>query len=195
MDSAMHIDLAFADEAFCATAAITPAENVSTNNISFLLNKDLLISAVRCNGSLVDIGEITEEQPICRPPVYRYTFKSRDAIRRLEIAYAGTVCFSPEAGTCWHNTLTKDFKSLSWYSAWYPQEVSIPISHDMVAVKEGKAYFVVKGDYDAKRDIWLYGGKGYDPFNIVAYRKESVRMASNGIMHIYYMDEGIEGQS
>lgn len=94
----------------------------------------------------------------------------------IVIKYSGSVLFSIENRTCWHNIITNDIKSLSWYSVWYPQETSLEIDHDKVIILDGNDYFLIKGDFDETRNVWEYGDKGYDPYNIMVYRKEVLKI-------------------
>ena len=123
--------------------------------------------------------------------VKKITIQSDEAIRNIEINYNGSVAYSLENRSCWHNIITNDIKSLSWYSSWYPQDTSVGIVHDKVVILDGSRYVVVKGTYDEARNVWEYGDNGYKPFNIVAYRKEALQVISNPYMNIYFIDESI----
>jgi hypothetical protein len=61
-----------------------------------------------------------------------------------------------------------------------------------VILKNSEDYFVVKGTYDKFKKEWHYGGEGYDPFNIIAYKKDKLRTVSSKHINIYYVDPGME---
>lgn len=192
MNTSMIIDLSFTDYTFNVTARILPDVTVTEKSFSFLLNNELHISEIDCNGKKIDFKKVSEEQPEFQPVLQKIFFYSEENISDILVQYSGSVAFSFEKRTCWHNIITKDIKSLNWYSAWYPQETSIEINHDIVIMEDGKNYFLVKGIYDEDHNVWEYGDKGYDPYNIMAYRKESLKTISSPNMNIYFVDESIE---
>jgi len=195
MDTFMKIELDFTNNAFTATATITPDKAINEKTFSFILNKDLVISKIKCNSEKVDYKKTEEVKPEFRPLSQRISIKNNDYIRNIEIEYSGTVAFSSENRVCWHNIITDNLKSLSWYSVWFPQETSITVNHDKVIIKNGRDYFVVKGIYDKSRNVWEYGGKVFDPFNIVMYRKETLKTISNSHMNIFFIDDKIYSQA
>lgn len=187
----MNINISFSDYAFSATARILPDVIVRDKSFSFLLNNELHIHEIICNGKHVDFRKVSEEKPEFRPLSQKILFHSEEKITDILIKYSGSVAFSFEKRTCWHNIITKDIKSLSWYSVWYPQETSIKINHDNVIIEDGKDYFLVKGVYDENQNVWKYGDKGYDPYNIMAYRKEVLKTISSANINIYFIDDSI----
>jgi len=191
MDTTMQIMLGFSETAFNATARITLDDALNEKLFSFCLNDALTISEIAVNGKPVNYEMAGKEQPQFRPLVKKISVASEETIRNIEISYNGSVAYSPKDRACFHNIITKDIKSLSWYSSWYPQDASVGIVHDKVVLLEGSRYVVVKGTYDAARDVWEYGGNGYDRFNIVAYRKAALQVISNPYMNIYFIDDGI----
>ena len=182
----MEISLEFLDETFTATATITPDSEINITEFSFILSDSLIISRVTCNGRKIDYEMLSTITPPFRISSKNILVKCDDYIRNITIEYHGKA-------TGWHNIITRDIKSLSYYSVWFPQDTSIPITHDKVIIPNGQDYFVVKGIYD--KDVWEYGGKGYDPFNIVAYRKERLKTISNPFMNIYFIDSNISEQA
>jgi hypothetical protein len=105
-------------------------------------------------------------KPTFRSACQLILVSSKEDIHDITIKYHGTV-------SAWHNVITEDLKALSWYSVWYPQEISIDSSIDEVFIHQGSDYFIVKGCFDATTQIWHYGGHGYDPFNIIAFKKST----------------------
>ena len=191
----MNIDISFTDCTFSVTARILPDVTVTEKSFSFLLNNELHISEIVCNGKNVDFKKVSEEKPEFRSLSQKIFFHSEENITDILIKYFGSVAFSFEKRTCWHNIITKDIKSLSWYSVWYPQETSITINHDNVIIEDGKDYFLVKGVYDESQNIWKYGDRGYDPYNIMAYRKEALKTISSPNMNIYFVDDSIKAHA
>ena len=182
----MEIILEFSDNAFKAAAVITPGTEINITDFSFILNDNLAISEITCNGRKINYEVLSTITPSFRTLSKSILIKDDDYIRDITIKYYGSV-------TGWHNIITRDIKSLSFYSVWFPQETSIPITHDKVTIPNGQDYFVIKGTYE--KNTWEYGGKGYDPFNIVAYRKEGLKTVSNPFMNIYFIDENISEQA
>jgi len=192
MNTKMTIEVEFSDNAFVATADIILDEAINILSFSFILNNDLVISEIQSNGKPVSYEKISEERPTFRPLSQKIVLHDNDTIRRIQIRYSGSVAFSPEKRSCWHNIITRDIKSLSWYSVWYPQGTSIEIQHDKVKILNGSDYFCVKGHYDEALNVWEYGDEGYDPFNIMAYRKEVLQTVYNPSMNIYFVDDTIK---
>jgi hypothetical protein len=192
----MEITLGFSDSHLIATAIITVVKEINTNEFSFILNDELIISGIICNGIAANY-QTTPTQPEYRALSKKILIKSDDYIRSIIIMYSGTLY----SGTleknriCWCNIITPEMRSLSYYSAWCPQETSIPIVNDKVVMLNGEEYFVVKGSYNSSHKAWEYGGKGYDPFNIVAYRKDKMQVISNDFINIYFIDDKIKTQA
>jgi len=195
IDTTMEIILEFSDEVFNATAVIIPGDEISANSFSFILNNSLTISGIYCNGKRANYEIEVIFKPDFRPFSKKILIKNDDYIHNIAITYSGTVAFSFEERSCWHNIVTRDLKSLSFYSTWYPQDTSIAINRDKVVIVNGQDYFVVKGDYNEANNTWEYGGKGYDPFNIVVYRKDKLQIISNPFVNIYFIDDNIKAQA
>jgi len=192
LDTSMLITLEFSEKEFKATAAITLDTSHNEGQFSFWINNELNISKITVNDKPVNYIISERNQPPFRPLVKKIDITNEEAIRRLTINYMGSVAYSLENRSCWHNIITDDIKSLSWYSAWFPQDTSVEIIHDKVIVVSGDDYFIVKGCFDEVRNIWEYGGNGNDPFNIVAYRKSVLKVVSDRHMNIYFIDERIK---
>ncbi|MGI5885518.1 MAG: hypothetical protein ACOX83_11250, partial [Candidatus Spyradocola sp.] len=57
----------------------------------------------------------------------------------------------------------------------------------------GAPWFVLKGRYDEASDTWTYGGEGFDPFNLIAYRRKTLRMVEGEQMTAFLPgEEGLE---
>ena len=192
MNSTMKIAVKFTDEAFEAAANITFDTSIKEKQFSFILNDSLTITEITCNGKLIDYEILGTIQPQFRPLSKKVIIRSEEIIESITLNYSGTVAYSQEKQSCWHNIITRDIKSLSFYSAWYPQETSIEINNDEVILLDGDRYFLVKGVFNKEQNTWEYGNRGYDPFNIMAYRKDVLKTVSNEYMNIYFVDESIE---
>lgn len=192
MDTCMTIEIEFTDNAFYAMAIIEPDRSLAVRSFTFILNNDLSISEIMCNEKKTDYVKVAEVKPSFRPDSQKISVQSKEDIHNIVIKYSGTVSFSISNKSCWHNIITRDIKSLSWYSVWYPQETSLQINHDKVILLNGSDYFLVKGNFNETRNIWEYGDKGYDPYNIMVYRKEILNIISNPFMNIYFIDDKIK---
>jgi hypothetical protein len=182
--SYMKIELRFTEKSFSAIANLS-FDNSAEKEFSFILNKDLCISAINCNNKNViweNRGEIT---PIFRSPSQTINIWSNEAIQTVSIEYSG-VAYG------WHNVISDKIKALNWYSVWYPQELSINVKHDEITIYDSSDYFIVKGVYEESNRIWRYGDKGYDPYNIIAYKRNSLCIAESSNLNIYYVDEKIK---
>jgi len=191
METTMLLTLFLSEKDFKVTADITFDSSFREKQFSFCINNDISILEIKANNHPV-FYEISEKiQPTFRPLLKKITVANKEAIKTITIIYTGAVAYSPENQSCWHNIITRDITSLSWYSSWYPQNTSVKIIHDKVVIPKGDAHFVVKGIWDEARHSWEYGDKGYDPFNIVMYRKEKLNILSNQHMNIFFNDETI----
>mgnify|MGYP000812131833 FL=1 len=99
--------------------------------------------------------------------------------------------FDPAQRKNWNNIITEDIVSMNWYSIWYPQELSVRLSHGKIIVLHGQHWVVVKAACNRENGTWEYGSNGVDPYNIVAYRKEKLQVISNRYMNIYTVDSSI----
>lgn len=152
LDTIMSIEVEFIKNSFCATAIIEPDKLLDVKSFTFILNNNLFISEVMCNGKKSKYDRISEEKPSFRPLSQKIRLRSNETIKSIVIKYNGSVSFSVE-NRCWYNIITSDIISLSWYSVWFPQETSINIDHDKVYLLNGSNYFLVKGVYDNERNI------------------------------------------
>lgn len=192
MTTSMEIDLELdvvESSSFAAIARIHLGSNNSQKSFTFLLNNDLVISEVLCNGKIASFEKCGEETLTFLPLSQKIAIHSDEAISEIILKYSGN---TPSG---WNNTITKDIVSLSWYSVWYPQKTSIEIERDKVNVLQGGEYFLVKGIFHEQQNTWEYGGKGFDPYNIMLFRKEKLKVVSNQYMNIYFVDETIRKQA
>lgn len=160
------------------------------SELSFLLNDDLtVLSVTDGDGETIPFSKTGTETPTFRPLSQKITVRGEKPLASFSVRYRGSVQFDEEKRQNWHNAVTPDFVSLNWYSAWFPEEVSVPLERDRVIVKNGSRWVVVKGEYDEKNDVWLYGGRGFDGFNIVAYAREKLHLIESASMNVYFADE------
>lgn len=85
----------------------------------------------------------------------------------------------------WNNGICAEMACLNFYSAYVPQELPFALAQDRLVLRRGAPWFVVKGRYDAARDEWTYGGEGFDPFNLIAYRRETMQVLPGENMTVY----------
>lgn len=193
-ENALTVALTLRPESFSACAHLSCPEN-SARQLSFILNSDLTVHALRADVPVQ--WQCTDgEKPVFRSPAQRVTVTGEGPITELWVEYQGSVQFDPVQIKNWANIVTPDFVSLSYYSVWYPQELPFDIAQDRVLLADdAQDWFVVKGRWDPARSVWEYGGEGYDPFNIVAYRKERLQVVSDEVMNIYFMDPAVRPQA
>jgi hypothetical protein len=181
----MKIDLKFSENGFSAEANIYSFKTENDiKEFSFILNNSLKIDDILCNDKKAEWKNVGEEKPTFRSDSQKIVVSSDENIKNLIIKYSGSV-------STWHNVITDDIKALSWYSVWYPQETSVELLKDEVDIHGLSDYFVVKGIYDEKTKIWKYGGRGFDEYNVIAYKKSVLKTVSNPYLNIYYVDESI----
>lgn len=176
----MKIDLRFTDTELQAVATIS-LKGMNTNKFDFILNNNLSIEEIKCNGNRGKYKKTGEITPTFRSLSQCICITSEYNIDEIIIKYSGSVF-------TWHNNITEEIKALSWYSVWYPQELSHNVSSDQVEIYECENYYVVKALYDENNKVWKYGNCGYDPYNIIAYKKDALKIISNQYINIYYVD-------
>lgn len=179
----MRIDLRFTDTELQAVATIT-LQHTGTKQFDFILNSDLNIEEIKCNTKVVEYKNTGEISPTFRSLSQCISICSECDIDEIVIKYSGSVF-------TWHNNLTEEIKALSWYSVWYPQELSHSVGSDEVHIHGCEDYYVVKGSYDQDNEVWKYGNCGYDPYNIIAYKKDALKVSSNQYINIYYVNAEI----
>lgn len=190
--TSMKIDLELSGDFFEAAARLNLG-GICEKEISFILNSDLDILSVT-DGEDVSVPYIKNGEliPVFRALSQKILVKRDEPFSEICIRYRGSVQFDEEKKQNWHNAVTEDFVSLNWYSVWFPEDISVDIESDYVFVKNGHKWTVVKAEYDGINDVWVYGNKGFDPFNIVAYTKEKLSITENPFMKVFFIDESIE---
>jgi hypothetical protein len=154
------------------------------NEVTFILNNSLNINNIENKDYIVKWEKITEFEPEFRANSQKIKVKSEHKINQLFLSYHGTV-------NGWYNILTDEIKALSFYSVWYPQEFPFEITQDETIIENSENLYIVKGVFDSENKTWRYGGKGFDPFNIIAYEKSVLKNISNDYLSIYCVDEDI----
>lgn len=189
--NSMTVTVKFSGDMFYASAQISCPDNDETE-ISFVINSELTITSITGDDISYQM-EGTQELPF-RPLCRMIKITGSRPVKHFTLTYCGSVRFDLEKRANWYNIVTDDFVSLSFYSAWFPQELSVEIPEDKVIIEDGSRWFVVKGDYDPDTLTWEYGGKGFDPYNIVAYDRTTMKVISTPYMNIYFADDNIAPQ-
>ena len=192
LQNAMTITVRFQSNQFFASANIICPNNTE-KELSFVLNNDLTITSIL--GANITYQKIGEISPQFRSLSQVIKVTGNESIENIAIEYYGSVQFDLEKRKNWHNIVTDDFVSLSFYSVWYPQDISVDISIDNVIIKDGHHWFVIKGIFNPEDATWEYGNKGFDPYNIVAYNSASLQKISSEYMNIYFCDHRIASQA
>lgn len=187
MFNKMEIALYILEDRFAATAHIKCPYNTK-KQITFCLNNDLKISSVKTNGIPAAYKKIGERKSAFCSPAQIIEVRSQKPIHTCSIHYAGSVQFDAEKRKNFNNIITKDLVSLSSYSVWYPQELPFFLLQNKVTLKNGAPWFVLKAKYDPKADTWQYKNPLYEPYNIIAYRKDKLHIVSNPYMCIYTLE-------
>jgi hypothetical protein len=154
-------------------------------NITFILNNSLTIDKIEHHEYPIIWEKIEELKPEFRSLSQKIRALCEHPITELLLIYHGPIKDS------WYNVITEEIKSLSMYSVWFPQELPLKNIEDRVVIKGDDDLFVVKGIFDNEKRIWYYGGRGYDPFNIIVYKKSVLKISSNDHLNIYYVDPEI----
>lgn len=177
----MIIELFVRDNSFRAIASTTFFDPLDVN-FSFILNSKLCIDKLICNHKLVENYSISTVTPEFRPNSNRITFCSDSPIKSLFIHYTGIV-------DNWYNIITEDLISLNWYSVWFPQDTSLPVTNEKVLIYGCSNYVILKATYDSTLKVWVYDNTVYDPCNIIAYKKDRLLITTNSYITIYYSNE------
>ncbi|ONI45859.1 hypothetical protein AN641_03165 [Candidatus Epulonipiscioides gigas] len=184
----MKIDLRFTENNFYCKVLIDLGE-VKTNKFEFLLNDNLEIHKTKCNNIDVNFKVVEKINPLFRSTCKKMVIESENDINKIELEYSGTVAiFGDDEGV----GITEQIKVLSFYTSWYPQELSHQdILNEEIIIHDCENFFVVKGVYDKENKVWKYGNQGFDPYNIIAYRKDVLKIVSNEYFNVFYIDESI----
>lgn len=184
MNINMEIDLSFFQNFLFSTAKIDLGEYQSKEFL-FTLSNSFNIKQVDCNNQITTWTKIEESEKHAwfgtQSQKIRVLFKNE--ISTVKIVYSGPVL-------AWLNIITDDVRALSSYSFWYPQFETNGILYDKVNVLGCENYFVVHATYED--DKWIYGGNGYDPYNIIAFKKSALKVISDSYQNIYFIDNKIQ---
>ena len=131
-------------------------ERAEPGEISFLLNADLALEGGAAAG-LVDEGPVRRE---FQPPLRAW--RAPGERTELTLRYSGSAAVDVEKHG-WNNGICAEMACLNFYSAYVPQELPFALA----------------------RDEWTYGGEGFDPFNLIAYRRETMQILPGENMTVY----------
>lgn len=182
-NNALRINLKFTTNNIEVNAKISFYEPLK--EIDFILNNSMKINKIENNDHIIQWEKMGECKPEFKVNSQKIKITSMFPINDFILSYYGTI-------NGWYNILTNEIKALSSYSVWFPQEFPFKITSDEVIVENGENLVIVKGIYDSIKKTWYYGGKGFDPFNIIAYDKNMIKMNSNKYLNIYYIENSIE---
>lgn len=186
-NASLIIKLKFRDKSFEVIADLK--FDRLRKGISFIWNKDCRIQNLSHQTVNLKWRYAGELEPPFRKVSNIIEVTSEVEFSELCLEYKGSV------NDAWYNVISRDVKALSWYSVWFPQNLPFRLIYDEVNIENGESLVVVKGDYDANQKKWKYGGKGFDPFNIIAYKKTSLFCISNEGINIYALDQQIALQA
>lgn len=192
LQNSMTITVKFQNNEVFASANINCPNNTE-KEISFALNNDLTITSI--SGENITYQKTGTISLPFRSLSQVIKVTGNEPIQNISIEYYGSVQSDLEKGKNWCNIVTDDFVSLSFYSVWYPQEISVDLPIDKVIVEDGQRWFVVKGTYHDQSSTWEYGNQGFDPYNIVAYNRAIMKKISNEYLNIYFLDDRIASQA
>lgn len=151
--------------------------------LSFVLNRGLKVTEVLCDGErgLCEAEGVCE--PMFRAASRRWQVRRERPFQRVTLAYEGQV------GPWWLCAVDERLIALNWYAVWFPQEMPFEVQEDRAEVEGCEDYLLLKGSWDAQTGLWRYGGEGYDPFNLLLYRRACVHIAQGEHLRVYYLDE------
>lgn len=170
------IDLRFENEILISSAKIFLDNFVQ--RFMFSLGHKLKISEIRCDGKKVEWQTLETYEPLFCSKANKFLISTDWDFRELEIVYCGKI-------DGWHNFISEELIELNMYGVWFPCD--IPIVEDLVKIKGCEDYFLLKGEYNPIENVWNYGGKGFDPFNIILYKKSVLKTVSSHYTSIFYI--------
>lgn len=179
--NAMRITLHFCNRTLHALAEIESDKPLQ--ELSFLLNSRLHMEQILCDGLPMDAQVQGDCHPQFRTVCNQYSLRTAQPFHSLTLRYAG------DPGSWWHCAITESFIALNFYAVWFPQELPFPVDQDEVRIEGCADYLLLKGSFDPTDEVWRYGGEGFDPFNLILYRKSDVHIAHGEHITIYYLDE------
>ncbi len=180
----MKIELYINENTIKAIATINLTDN-GDSDFSFYLNRTLTVEQIICNNNITNNFNTTETTLNFRPCSNLIEIHNNGKINSLIIQYAGKI-------DTYYNVVTKDIKSLNWYSVWFPQDTSIPIPYEELIIYGCSDYIILKSIYDPLQQSWKYDNNNFDSFNIIAYRKETLCMISNPLINVYSTSEQLK---
>jgi hypothetical protein len=178
----LSIAVKFLNNELYAVAKIISTRPIKQMN--FILSNCLTIEKIETEKGVALWNKAGEEKPEFRSLSQRIMVSCEYPAAELSISYHGSI-------DGYHNIVTNNITTLSWYSVWYPQEIPFDFN-DEVIIENSEDLFIVKGFFCPEKKVWQYGGKGYDPFNIIAYKKDVLKIISNEYLNIYFVDPDIE---
>ena len=152
--------------------------------LSLMLNRGLTVTEARCDGEPVACAPGAACDPMFRAESTIWQVRRETPFRRLTLRYEGAV------GSWWHCAVSERLIALNWYSVWFPQELPFAQLRDLVLVEGCGDYLMLKGTRDEEADVWRYGGEGYDPFNLLLYRRESMHIVRGAHLRVWFLDDG-----
>lgn len=179
--TSMTLRLGFAGESLRVRGEIVLPEPM--RELRFVLNRGLTITEVLCDGTQAACEKAGDCGPMFRAPCRGYCIRRETPFQRVVLAYEGQV------GTWWHCAVSRELIALNWYAVWFPQELPFEVQEDRTEVEGCENYLLLKGTWDAHSGTWRYGGEGYDPFNLILYRRDSVQIVCGEHLRVYFLDE------
>ncbi|MDR0949709.1 MAG: hypothetical protein LBM69_09365, partial [Lachnospiraceae bacterium] len=101
--------------------------------------------------------------------------------RTLTVTYHG----KPQG---WCNIIEERRIALSSYSSWFPFGDELP-SDWLIRLDGMPDYIVINGEYDAARNVWTYGQKGFDVGNIILLKASQWNRVEDGDFSFWYANE------
>lgn len=179
--TSMTLRLGFAGESLRVRGEIVLPEPM--RELRFVLNRGLTVTEVLCDGAQAACETAGDCGPMFRAPCRSYCIRRETPFQRVALAYEGQV------GTWWHCVVSRELIALNWYAVWFPQELPFEVQEDRTEVEGCENYLLLKGTWDAHSGTWRYGGEGYDPFNLILYRRDSVQIVCGEHLRVYFLDE------
>lgn len=179
--ASMTLRLRFEGESLYVQGEIVLPEPM--RELCFVLNRGLTVTEVLCDGAQAACETAGDCGPMFRAPCRSYCIRRETPFQRVALAYEGQV------GTWWHCVVSRELIALNWYAVWFPQELPFEVQEDRTEVEGCENYLLLKGSWDAHSGTWRYGGEGYDPFNLILYRRDSVQIVCGEHLRVYFLDE------
>ncbi|MDE5859586.1 MAG: hypothetical protein K2H23_04280, partial [Oscillospiraceae bacterium] len=180
----------FINSKLFAEAKITLDKQVT--DFSFILNKNLTVTECICGKNPAQINADSEVQPLFCAESNQICLQSDTPFSVAEIKYSGSI-------NGWLNIISDEIISLNWYSVWFPQMLSEDTAGgtacDRTEIFGCEDYTLIKGEYAPDKNIWHYGGHGFDRFNLILYKKSKVNITESQHVSVFYIDESLKGSA